>query len=287
MSLVARLVAVGSCASAARSAMYYQALRKYSTPPTPPTPPKPAASTAPPPPPASGPAPGQASRASSDPKVTEELEQQKRFLSSVLEMVPAWVTRARIHKAHFGGEMVLDVPNDKTAPMLRFLQLYTNAQFKSFIDCTAVDYPERKERFTVVYNLLSVKYNARIRVQTYVDELTPIESAVQWFPGADWFEREVWDMYGVFFYNHPDLRRILTDYGFEGHPQRKDFPLSGFVEVRYDDTTKRVVQEPLEITQEYRSFDYSSPWEVFPEGGRQQDAVKLALDDAKKTADKK
>lgn len=210
-------------------------------------------------------------------RMTAKLEQQKQFMSSLLEMCPAWITRARIHKAHDkahqGGEMVLDVKQDCTTKMLNFLKLHTNAQFKCIIDVTAVDYPSRAQRFTVVYNLLSTTYNARIRVQTDVDEVTPLQSAVPIFPGADWFEREVFDMYGVFFFNHPDLRRILTDYGFEGHPQRKDFPLSGFVEVRYDDAAKRVVTEPVEITQEYRQFDYSTPWEVFPEGGRTPEAL--------------
>eukprot|EP00057_Strongylocentrotus_purpuratus_P023510 XP_011677984.1 PREDICTED: NADH dehydrogenase [ubiquinone] iron-sulfur protein 3, mitochondrial [Strongylocentrotus purpuratus] len=116
----------------------------------------------------------------------------------------------------------------------------------------------------LVYNLLSLRYNERIRIKTYTDELSAVDSLVPVFKAADWLEREVWDMYGVFFANHPDLRRILTDYGFEGHPLRKDFPLSGFVEVRYDDELKRVVAEPLEMTQEFRKFDLSSPWESFP-----------------------
>ncbi len=116
----------------------------------------------------------------------------------------------------------------------------------------------------VIYNLLSLRYNNRIRVKTYADELTPIDSAVPVYHGANWYEREVWDMYGIFFANHPDLRRILTDYGFAGHPQRKDFPLSGLVEVRYDDEVKRVVCEPVELSQEFRKFDLGSPWEIFP-----------------------
>lgn len=204
-------------------------------------------------------------------------------MSSLVEMLPGCITGARIQSvsAPGGGEMVLEVPNDETVQVMRFLKLHSSAQFKSFIMATAVDYPERKDRFRVVYNLLSTRFNARIRLQTYVDELTPMESATKVFKGADWFEREVWDMYGVFFHSHPDMRRILTDYGFEGHPQRKDFPLSGYVEVRYDDTEKRVVQEPVEIAQEYRSFDYSTPWEVFPEGKRPKDAVQLEQPDRK------
>lgn len=215
-----------------------------------------------------------------------ELEQQKAFMASVVDMLPGAISSARIRCAgapNSTAEMVLEVPHEQTVPVMRFLKLHSSAQFKNFIQCTAVDYPERKDRFRVVYNLLSTRFNARIRVQTYVDEITPIESATKIFKGADWFEREVWDMYGVFFHSHPDMRRILTDYGFEGHPQRKDFPLSGYVEVRYDDVEKRVVQEPVEIAQEYRSFDYSTPWEVFPEGTRPKDAVQL--DEPKKKSE--
>jgi NADH dehydrogenase (ubiquinone) Fe-S protein 3 len=203
--------------------------------------------------------------------IVAQLDQQAKFMASVIRMLPGAITAARIHKGHtvHGGEMVLDVDAENVVPVLRFLQRHSSAQFKGFTDATAVDYPESKERFRVVYNLLSVKYNSRIRVQTHVDEVTPLESATKLFRGADWFEREIWDMYGVFFHSHPDMRRILTDYGFEGHPQRKDFPLSGYVEVRYDDTEKRVVTEPVEITQEYRSFDYSTPWETF------RDAVQI------------
>lgn len=207
-------------------------------------------------------------------EVLAALDQQTKFMASVVNMLPGAITAARIHKGHtiYGGEMVLDVAPDNVVPVLRFLQKHSSAQFKGFMDATAVDYPENTERFRVVYNLLSVKYNSRIRVQTCVDEVTPLESATKIFRGADWFEREIWDMYGVFFHSHPDMRRLLTDYGFEGHPQRKDFPLSGYVEVRYDDTEKRVVTEPVEIAQEYRAFDYSTPWETF------RDAQKAQLD---------
>lgn len=205
-------------------------------------------------------------------------------MASLVEMLPNSITAARIQggNAPGGGEMVLEVPHDATVRVMRFLKLHSSSQFKGFIQATAVDYPERQERFRVVYNLLSTRFNARIRVQTYVDEITPLESATTIFKGADWFEREVWDMYGIFFHSHPDMRRILTDYGFEGHPLRKDFPLSGYVEVRYDDAEKRVVQEPVEITQEYRSFDYSTPWEVFPEGTRPKDALQLEKPEDKK-----
>ena len=125
-----------------------------------------------------------------------------------------------------------------------------------------MDYPSRALRFEVVYHLLSIHHNSRIRIKTPLDEMTPLDSIVEIYNSANWWERETWDMFGIFFSNHPDLRRILTDYGFEGHPLRKDFPLSGFVEVRYDDSEKRVITEPIEMTQEFRYFDFSSPWEL-------------------------
>jgi len=135
------------------------------------------------------------------------------------------------------------------------------------MDICGVDYPTRSHRFEVVYNLLSHKFSSRIRVKTYADEVTPVPTAVGVFRGADWYEREVWDMYGVFFSGHPDLRRILTDYGFEGHPLRKDFPLTGYTEVRYDEEKKRVVYEPLQLTQAFRNFEgATSPWEMVGQG---------------------
>uniref|UniRef100_A0A8H2SF09 NADH dehydrogenase [ubiquinone] iron-sulfur protein 3 n=1 Tax=Welwitschia mirabilis TaxID=3377 RepID=A0A8H2SF09_WELMI len=145
--------------------------------------------------------------------------------------------------------------------LLWFLQDHTYTRFQVLIDICSIDYPSRKRRFEVVYNILSTRYNSRIRVQTSVDNITRISSVVSLFPSAGWWEREVWDMFGVYFINHPDLRRILTDYGFEGHPLRKDFPLSGYVEVRYDDSEKRVVSEPIEMTQEFRYFEKASPWD--------------------------
>ena len=129
------------------------------------------------------------------------------------------------------------------------------------VDVTAADYPEREERFEIVYNLLSMTHNTRIRVKLRTDEDDPVPSVAGVFSTANWFEREIWDMYGVFFSDHPDLRRLLTDYGFEGHPLRKDFPLTGHVEVRYDDTLRRVVNEPVSLVQEFRDFDFLSPWE--------------------------
>ncbi|MEE8188867.1 MAG: NADH-quinone oxidoreductase subunit C [Kiloniellales bacterium] len=152
---------------------------------------------------------------------------------------------------------------------LSFLRDDQNCQFKQLLDVTAVDYPGREQRFELVYNLLSLRHNQRIRVKVAAGEDTQVPSAVPVFNSANWFEREVWDLFGVFFADHPDLRRILTDYGFEGHPLRKDFPLTGHVEVRYDDDQKRVVYEPVKLTQEFRSFDFVSPWEgmLQPRGG--------------------
>jgi len=187
------------------------------------------------------------------------------------ECLPKYVQKIQLTA---GDELEILIAPEGVLPVMYFLRSHTNAMFKSFIDICGVDMPSREYRFEVVYNLLSLHYNSRIRVKTYTDELTPIDSSVEVFQGANWFEREVWDMYGVFFANHPDLRRILTDYGFEGHPQRKDFPLTGYVELRYDDEQKRVVCEPLELAQEFRKFDLSSPWEVFPKHRNYED-IKL------------
>lgn len=159
------------------------------------------------------------------------------------------------------GELTVKARRDTLLPLLQHLRDDKALQFICFIDLCGVDYPEREERFEVVYHLLSPKRNARIRVKTTTAEGISLPSATGIWAGADWFEREAWDMYGIVFTGHPDLRRILTDYGFDGHPQRKDFPLTGFVEARYDDEAKRVVYEPVELRQEYRNFDFLSPWE--------------------------
>ena len=145
--------------------------------------------------------------------------------------------------------------------IIRFLRDDPRCLFWSITDVTAVDWPSRQRRFDVVYHLLSPKHNARVRVKVETDEGTPVPSIIEVFPGADWFERETYDLYGVVFSGHPDMRRLLTDYGFEGHPLRKDFPLTGFVEVRYDDELKRVVYAPVRLAQEFRNFDFLSPWE--------------------------
>jgi NADH-quinone oxidoreductase subunit C len=159
------------------------------------------------------------------------------------------------------GELMVTAEASAVAKLLTFLRDDQNCQFKQLVDVTAVDYPDREARFTVVYNLLSLRHNQRIRVKIPVTEGETLASVVGVFSSANWLEREVWDMYGVAFSGHPDLRRILTDYGFEGHPLRKDFPLTGHVEVRYDEDQKRVVYEPVKLTQEFRSFDFMSPWE--------------------------
>lgn len=159
------------------------------------------------------------------------------------------------------GELALICEAKHNLEVLQFLRDDAQCQFVQLVDVCGVDYPNRIQRFEVVYNLLSLKLNQRIRVKISTDETTPVASVNDIFPAAGWFEREVWDMYGVLFSGHTDLRRILTDYGFDGHPQRKDFPLTGFVELRYDEDQKRVVYEPVKLTQAYRSFDFASPWE--------------------------
>ncbi len=159
------------------------------------------------------------------------------------------------------GELSVLVPRTRIADVLQILRDDTAIAMNQLMDICGVDYPERPERFEVVYNLLSLKYNWRVRVKVQTDEATPVPSVVGVYSVAGWFERECWDLLGVAFSGNPDLRRILTDYGFEGHPLRKDFPLSGFVEVRYDDEQKRVVYEPVKLMQDFRAFDFLSPWE--------------------------
>ncbi|EDQ92732.1 NADH dehydrogenase Fe S [Monosiga brevicollis MX1] len=188
-------------------------------------------------------------------------ERLEKLGQHIAEMLPRYVQVAQV-TAH--DELELLIAPSGVKPVLTFLRDHTACQFKNLSDLCAVDVPRREKRFEVVYNLLSVHLNERIRVRTYCDELTPVDSIVDIHMAADWYEREAWDMYGVYFLGHPDLRRILTDYGFEGHPLRKDFPLSGFVEVRYDEDVKRVVCEPLELAQEFRKFELQSPWQQIP-----------------------
>lgn len=158
-------------------------------------------------------------------------------------------------------ELCLTIKREAIIPVLTFLRDDSQCFFKQLVDVCGADYPERSQRFDVVYNLLSLKHNTRIRVKVQTDENTPVDSVTSVFKSAGWFEREVWDFYGIYFNNHPDLRRILTDYGFEGHPLRKDFPLTGYVELRYDEELRRVVYEPVKLTQDFRAFDFESPWE--------------------------
>ena len=163
------------------------------------------------------------------------------------------------------GELNIVARAEKIIDVLTHLRDAPDCLFINFIDITAVDYPSREKRFDVVYHLLSPKHNTRVRVKTAIGDDQQIASAESVWPAANWFEREAWDMFGVIFSGHSDLRRILTDYGFEGHPLRKDFPMTGFVEVRYDDEQKRVVNEPVKLTQEFRQFDFLSPWEGNPD----------------------
>ncbi len=162
------------------------------------------------------------------------------------------------------GELTIDAEAARIVEVLTFLRDDPRCQFVCFIDLCGADYPERGKRFDVVYHLLSPKKNLRIRVKVQTDEATPVPSIVAVYPAANWCEREAYDLFGVLFDGHHDLRRILTDYGFEGHPLRKDFPMTGFVEVRYDDAEKRVLYEPVRLNQEFRQFDFLSPWEGRP-----------------------
>lgn len=159
------------------------------------------------------------------------------------------------------GELALTCAPDQLLKVMKFLRNDSNCRFEMLIDICGVDYPDREKRFDAVYNLLSLKHNYRIRVKVAVSEDESVPSLVALYPCAGWFEREAYDLYGIFFEGNPDLRRILTDYGFEGHPFRKDFPLTGYVEVRYDENQKRVVYEPVKLQQEFRRFDFESPWE--------------------------
>jgi NADH-quinone oxidoreductase subunit C len=158
-------------------------------------------------------------------------------------------------------ELSIEINRDDVLKIIKFLRDDVNCQFLTLLDVCGVDYPEDDERFEIVYHMLSMIHNNRIRIKLRTDEDTPVASVTSLFSSANWWEREIWDLFGVAFIDHPDLRRILTDYGFEGHPLRKDFPLTGYVEVRYDDAQKRIVYEPVKLTQEFRSFDFLSPWE--------------------------
>ena len=159
------------------------------------------------------------------------------------------------------GQLVIYGGVERIPRILQYMRDDRECGFKMLLDITAVDYPEREKRFEVVYNLLSLSNNQRVRVKVKADEDTAVPTVTHLFSAASWYEREVWDMYGIYFKDHPDLRRILSDYGFEGHPLRKEFPLTGYVELRYDNELKRVVYEPVKLTQDFRRFDFMSPWE--------------------------
>ena len=179
------------------------------------------------------------------------------LLGQAVASIPG-VTGIRIE----GGELVAQAARDSLPPVMTMLRDHPRFAFEQMMDLCGVDWPERTERFDVVYNLLSVTLNQRVRVIVTTDAVTPVPSIHTIWPVATWWEREAWDLYGIIFSGQPDLRRILTDYGFEGHPLRKDFPLTGYVEVRYDEDRKQVVNEPVRLTQDFRSFDFLSPWEA-------------------------
>lgn len=182
-------------------------------------------------------------------------------LKDLAEYIQEQLEKYVVRHEFLNEELVLYAKPAGILKTLSFLRDDKETSFEQLVDVTAVDYPDREERFEVVYNLLSMRHNQRIRVKISVEEDCIVPSATGVYSAAGWFEREVWDMYGIPFEGHNDLRRILTDYGFEGHPQRKDFPLTGYVELRYDEEQKRVVYEPVKLTQDFRNFDYLSPWE--------------------------
>lgn len=182
-------------------------------------------------------------------------------LDALGQMIVATLPGAATDHSVSFGQLTVTVEAAKIVEVARFIRDDQRCRFVNVIDVTAVDYPGREKRFDVVYHFLSPTLNARIRLRAHASETTQVPSLIDVFPGADWFERETYDLYGVIFTGHPDMRRLLTDYGFDGHPLRKDFPLTGFVEVRYDDAEKRVVYEPVRLNQEFRKFDFMSPWE--------------------------
>ncbi len=183
-------------------------------------------------------------------------------LQALMEHIAAAHGGAILSQEIVKGELVLTVKRESLHGMIAFLKSDAQCQFQQLVDVCGADYPARgPARFDVVYNLLSLRLNHRVRIKTALREGETVASVVDLYPAAGWFEREAWDLYGIVFEGNPDLRRILTDYGFEGHPLRKDFPLTGFVELRYDETEKRIVYEPVQLTQDYRNFDFMSPWE--------------------------
>ena len=179
----------------------------------------------------------------------------KKFSHYLLKILPI------INYTIFKNELCINIPKNKLIPILFFVKNHTNSQFKVLSEICVVDYINNENRFEIIYNLLSLRFNSRLKIKIQSNELQPIDSIITIYKAANWCEREVWDMFGIFFENHPDLRRILTDYGFEGHPLRKDFPLSGFLEVFYNELKKRVVYEPINLSQQYRLFEFNNPWD--------------------------
>ncbi|KAK0384741.1 hypothetical protein NLU13_7219 [Sarocladium strictum] len=206
-------------------------------------------------------------------KYQSKSENMHKYGAWVMGCLPKYVQQFSVWK----DELTIYISPAGVIPVFSFLKYNTAAEFTQVSTITAADYPTRENRFEVVYNLLSVRHNSRIRVKTYADEASPVPSITGLYDGANWYEREVYDLYGVFFTGHPDLRRILTDYGFEGHPLRKDFPLTGYTEIRYDEEKKRIVTEPLELTQAFRNFEGgSSAWEQIGTGeDRKPESFKL------------
>jgi NADH-quinone oxidoreductase subunit C len=189
------------------------------------------------------------------------LAEREAALSELRDEIAPSLGEALLESVLTRAELTVVVRASAIVRVLTYLRDEPNCQFRMLIDLCGVDFPEREARFEVVYHLLSLKHNQRIRVKVATDEATPVPSVTGVFGAAQWYEREAWDMYGIYFSEHPDLRRLLTDYGFEGHPLRKDFPQTGYVEMRYDDGQQRVVYEPVALRQDWRSFDFLSPWE--------------------------
>jgi NADH dehydrogenase (ubiquinone) Fe-S protein 3 len=206
-------------------------------------------------------------------KYAAKADDMHKYGSWLMGCLPKYIQQFSVWK----DELVIYISPSGVIPVFTFLKYNTAAEFTQVSDITAVDFPTRDQRFEVVYNLLSVRHNSRIRVKTYADEASPVPSITGLYDGANWYEREVYDLFGVFFVGHPDLRRIMTDYGFDGHPLRKDFPLTGYTEIRYDEEKKRIVVEPLELTQAFRNFEGgSAAWEqVGPGVDRTPETFKL------------
>lgn len=179
----------------------------------------------------------------------------KHFGNYLLKVLPI------LNYTYYKNELSICIIPDNLIPIIFFLKNHNHCQFKILSDITAVDYINKKERFTLIYNLLSIRFNTRLQIKILLNEFQSVNSIVNIYKASNWFEREIWDMFGIFFINHKDLRRILTDYGFEGYPLRKDFPLSGFLEVYYNELKKRVIYKPINLSQQYRLFDFNSPWD--------------------------